>query len=190
MVELSGATIAPTILQDQPTHTLKWTWKIAARQSAGWPGMAIIERRPPSTSQLILRQVSAPPKMLDFCGQPLQYCENQTKWDGATSEGNNVMSIEHDLQSILVKWKKDDALPLIASTKLSDLNIDSLDLVEVMFEIEEKFDVSLMQSHQEAREASFADLTSWVDQQLVLQRNRTTAGKPAITLREGGTQPH
>jgi len=86
------------------------------------------------------------------------------------------MSVEQDLRSILGKWKKDDAAPLIASTKLGDLNIDSLDLVEVMFEIEEKFDVSLMQSHQEAREASFADLSGWIDQQLVLQRNGATAG--------------
>jgi len=68
------------------------------------------------------------------------------------------------------------AAPLMASTKLGDLSIDSLDLVEVMFEIEEKFDVSLMQSHQEAREASFADLSGWIDQQLVLQRNGATAG--------------
>jgi acyl carrier protein len=100
------------------------------------------------------------------------------------------MSVEQDLRSILVKWKKDETPPLMASTKLSELNIDSLDLVEVMFEIEEKFDVSLMQSHQEAREASFADLTGWIDQQLVLRRNGATARKPPIALREGGPQPH
>jgi len=95
------------------------------------------------------------------------------------------MSVEQDLRSILGKWKKDDTPPLMASTKLSDLNIDSLDLVEVMFEIEEKFDVSLMQSHQEARDASFADLSGWIDQQL--QRN---AAKPSIALRGEVPQPH
>jgi acyl carrier protein len=76
------------------------------------------------------------------------------------------MSVEQELRSILGKWKKGDTPPLMASTKLGELNIDSLDLVEVMFEIEEKFDVSLMQSHQEAREASFADLSGWIAQQL------------------------
>lgn len=96
------------------------------------------------------------------------------------------MSVEQDLRSILGKWKKDDTPPLMASTKLGDLNIDSLDLVEVMFEIEEKFDVSLMQSHQEARDASFADLSGWIDQQLLLQRN---GAKPAITLRGDASQP-
>ncbi len=93
-----------------------------------------------------------------------------------------MMSVEEDLRSILVKWKKDDSIPLHSSTKLGDLNIDSLDLVEVMFEIEEKFDVSLMQSHQEAREASFVDLSSWIEQQLVLQQAGTVTPKPAITL--------
>jgi hypothetical protein len=48
-----------------------------------------------------------------------------------------------------------------------------------MFEIEEKFDISLMQSHQDAREASFADLAGWIEQQLALQRNGGAA-KPAI----------
>ena len=97
------------------------------------------------------------------------------------------MSVEQDLRSILGKWKKDDTPPLMASTKLGELNIDSLDLVEVMFEIEEKFDVSLMQSHQEAREASFADLSGWIDQQLALQRN---GAKPAIALLKEIPQPH
>ena len=100
------------------------------------------------------------------------------------------MSVEQDLRSILGKWKKDETLSLMASTKLSELNIDSLDLVEVMFEIEEKFDVSLMQSHQEDSEASFADLTGWIDQQLVLQRNGATAAKPVTVLRDGGPQPY
>lgn len=102
------------------------------------------------------------------------------------NEGDAIMSVEQDLRSILGKWKKDDTPPLMASTKLGDLNIDSLDLVEVMFEIEEKFDVSLMQSHQEARDASFADLSGWIDQQLLLQRN---GAKPAITLRGDASQP-
>jgi acyl carrier protein len=88
------------------------------------------------------------------------------------------MAVEQELRVILEKWKKDDAPPLTPSTKLGDLNIDSLDLVEVMFEIEEKFDVSLTQSHQEAREASFADLSGWIDQQLALQRKGAPA-KPA-----------
>jgi acyl carrier protein len=96
------------------------------------------------------------------------------------------MSVEENLRTILSKWKKDDTPPLVSSTKLGDLNIDSLDLVEVMFEIEEKFDVSLMQSHQEAREASFADLAGWIEKQLALERTSAAAklSKPAPRVLE------
>src|SRR3989442_6515784 len=89
------------------------------------------------------------------------------------------LSVELELREILQRWKKNEALTLGPATKLEDLNIDSLDLVEVMFEIEEKFDVSLMQSHQDARQASFADLVGWIEEQLALQRS-TVAAKPAM----------
>jgi acyl carrier protein len=94
------------------------------------------------------------------------------------------MSVDQELGIILGKWKKNDAVPLVSSTKLGELNIDSLDLVEVMFEIEEKFDISLMQSHQDAREASLADLAGWIEQQLALQR-ASAAAKPAIKSAKG-----
>jgi acyl carrier protein len=95
------------------------------------------------------------------------------------TEGTTTMSVDQELEIILGKWKKNDAVSLVPSTKLGELNIDSLDLVEVMFEIEEKFDVSLMQSHQDARQASFADLVGWIEEQLALQRS-TVAAKPAM----------
>jgi acyl carrier protein len=81
------------------------------------------------------------------------------------------MSVDQDLRSILSKWKKNESLVLGPSMKLEDLDIDSLDLVEVMFEIEEKFDVSLSQSHQEARTATFADVTGWIERQLASKGN-------------------
>ena len=81
------------------------------------------------------------------------------------------MSVELELREILQRWKKNEALILGPAAKLEDLNIDSLDLVEVMFEIEEKFDVSLTQSHQEARTASLADVAGWIEQQLALKRD-------------------
>ena len=81
------------------------------------------------------------------------------------------MSVENDLQEILQRWKKNEALTLASDTRLEDLNIDSLDLVEVMFEIEEKFDVSLAQSHQEARTASLAEVAGWIEQQLAAKRD-------------------
>ena len=79
------------------------------------------------------------------------------------------MNVEKDLRSILGKWKK-DASPLESTTRLEELEIDSLDLVEVIFEIEEKFDIQLAQSNEQAKSASFADLCSWIEQQLAAKR--------------------
>jgi acyl carrier protein len=95
-------------------------------------------------------------------------------------EGITPMSVEQELGIILGKWTKNETASLAPSTKLGELNIDSLDLVEVMFEIEEKFDISLMQSHQDAREASLADLAGWIEQQLALQQSGAAALKPTI----------
>lgn len=89
------------------------------------------------------------------------------------------MSVEQDLREILAKWKKNEALVLEPKTKLEDLDIDSLDLVEVMFEIEEKFDVGLTQSHQEARSASLADVCGWIEQQMALKARPAPSPSPA-----------
>jgi acyl carrier protein len=90
------------------------------------------------------------------------------------------LSVEQDLRGILERWKKNEGLILEASTTLEDLNIDSLDLVEVMFEIEEKFDVSLAQSHQEARGATLAEVAGWIEQQLARRSEAPSAPTAAL----------
>lgn len=75
------------------------------------------------------------------------------------------MNVEQELRAILDKWKK-DAPAIQAATKLADLEIDSVDFVEVMFEIEERFDIQMNQDNDQAQSASFRDLCDWVEQQL------------------------
>jgi acyl carrier protein len=93
--------------------------------------------------------------------------------------GRSSLSVEQRLREILVPWVKDEALTLDITSKIEDLAIDSLDLVEVMFEIEERFDVSLAQTHQEAKTARLADVVGWIEQQLALKRNGTAELEPA-----------
>jgi len=90
------------------------------------------------------------------------------------------LSVEQGLREILQRWKKDDELKLEPTSKLEALNIDSLDLVEVMFEIEEKFDVSLSQSHQEAMGATLADVVGWIEHQLALRPGDARAPVAAL----------
>lgn len=93
------------------------------------------------------------------------------------------MSVELKLRELLVPWAKNEALTLDLASKIEDLNIDSLDLVEVMFEIEERFDVSLAQTHQEAKSATLADVVGWIEHQLALKQGATAglvAGRPEL----------
>jgi len=75
------------------------------------------------------------------------------------------MNVEQELRAILDKWKK-DAPAIQPSTKLADLEIDSVDFVEVMFEIEERFDIQMSQDNDQAQSASFADLCAWIEEQV------------------------
>jgi len=84
------------------------------------------------------------------------------------------MNVESELRAILDKWKKD--APLQPETKLADLEIDSVDFVEVMFEIEERFDIQMTQDNDQAQSASFRDLCAWVEQQLAAK----AAGKAKV----------
>jgi acyl carrier protein len=75
------------------------------------------------------------------------------------------MNVEQELRAILDKWKK-DAPPIQPATRLDELEIDSVDLVEVMFEIEERFDIALPQDNDEARSASFEELCLLIERQM------------------------
>jgi len=63
-----------------------------------------------------------------------------------------IMDVTGDVKSIIAKVLKIDVGQLKAETKLSDLNADSLDRIEIVFGIEEKFDISIAV---ELKESSF-----------------------------------
>jgi acyl carrier protein len=72
------------------------------------------------------------------------------------------MGVEQQLIAILQKRRKNDQ-PFPLETRLDALDIDSLDIIEVIFEIEETFDVELRQTNDEARSATVADLCQWIE---------------------------
>jgi len=53
------------------------------------------------------------------------------------------MSSEQDVFEIVAKQAKTDAAALTRATKLTDLNLQSIDVVELVFAIEEKFDIEV-----------------------------------------------
>jgi acyl carrier protein len=53
------------------------------------------------------------------------------------------MDTEHDVVELVAKQAKVEPATLIRSTKLADLNLQSIDVVELVFAIEEKFDIEV-----------------------------------------------
>jgi acyl carrier protein len=75
------------------------------------------------------------------------------------------MSIEADLRAIISK-KAPEGTEFGLDSKLADIGLDSLDVVEIVFEIEDKFSIQLPQSDEETGSATFKDLCDLVDKNI------------------------
>lgn len=53
------------------------------------------------------------------------------------------LTTEQQIFAIIAKHCAEGAAPVLATSSLTDLGIDSLDGIEILFEIEEHFDVTL-----------------------------------------------
>jgi acyl carrier protein len=66
----------------------------------------------------------------------------------------------------ILRKKMKPEVPANADTKLTALEIDSLDLVEIMFELEDKFGIQLPQNSEAMQDATVRDLLAWVEQEI------------------------
>jgi acyl carrier protein len=73
------------------------------------------------------------------------------------------MDIERELQEMVGKKVKDHLEP---GTKLMDAGLDSLDVMELAFDIEDKFKVQLPQIGTELISFTYGDLCRLVEKQL------------------------
>ena len=72
------------------------------------------------------------------------------------------MDVDRELRALLDKRLK-NAPSIHSGSRLADLNLDSLDFVEMLFEIEDKYDVHILQSNEQAANATFGQLCEWVE---------------------------
>jgi len=84
------------------------------------------------------------------------------------------MSIEEDLRAI-VKKKTPEGKEFQLESKLADIGLDSLDVVEIVFEIEDKYKIQLPQNEEEASSATFRDLCDLVERQIAA---KAAGGEP------------
>jgi len=68
-----------------------------------------------------------------------------------------VEAVTDEVRQIIAKELKIPVEPLTADTKLQDLGVESLDLIEIIFALEERFDISIPYNANEAPAAGTAD---------------------------------
>ncbi len=88
------------------------------------------------------------------------------------------MDVEQELQAIVRKKVKAD---LAADTKLMDAGLDSLDVMELAFDIEDRFKIQLPQVGAELVSFTYGDLCRLVEKQLASQADNALA-VPAASL--------
>lgn len=74
------------------------------------------------------------------------------------------MDVENELRAIIKKKAANAEIAM--DTKLADLGLDSLDVVEIVFDIEDKFRIQLPQSADNMSTAQFQDLCRVVQEQI------------------------
>jgi acyl carrier protein len=85
---------------------------------------------------------------------------------------DNRMDVEQELQAIVGKKVKDHLEP---GTKLVDAGLDSLDVMELAFDIEDRFKVQLPQVGAELISFTYGDLCNLVVKQLAAKTDDALA---------------
>lgn len=88
------------------------------------------------------------------------------------------MNVERELQTLIGKKVKDH---LEAGTKLMDAGLDSLDVIELAFDIEDRFKVQLPQIGTELISFTYGDLCRLVEKQLEAKAHDALVA-PAATI--------
>ena len=88
------------------------------------------------------------------------------------------MDVERELQAIIGKKVKDHLEP---GTKLMDAGLDSLDVMELAFDIEDRFKVQLPQIGTELISFTYGDLCRLVEKQLAAKADDALVA-PAATI--------
>ena len=89
------------------------------------------------------------------------------------------MDVERELQEMVGKKVKDHLEP---GTKLMDAGLDSLDVMELAFDIEDRFKVQLPQIGAELISFTYGDLCRLVEKQLAAKADSAFAA-PAASIR-------
>jgi acyl carrier protein len=84
---------------------------------------------------------------------------------GRQSAEERLVDTKAEILGILQKRLKPGVVAA-EDKKLVALEIESLDLIELMFELEDRFRIQLPQNSEALQEATVGDLLAWVEQEI------------------------
>lgn len=78
--------------------------------------------------------------------------------------------IELRVRDIVAKYAKVEAKDLSRDTELQALNIESLDLIEIIFEVEDAFDIDIEQDEKSAGLTNLGQVLDWLTSNIEAQK--------------------
>jgi len=81
-----------------------------------------------------------------------------------------VSDVEAKVREIVAKYAKIDAKDINRDTDLETLNIESLDLIEIIFEVEDAFEIDIEQDEKAANLTTLGEVLDWLTANIEAQQ--------------------
>lgn len=79
-------------------------------------------------------------------------------------------TVEHQVRDIIAKYAKVDSKDISRSTDLQTLSIESLDLIEIIFEVEDKFEIDIEQDDKASDLSTLGEVIDWLTASIEAQK--------------------
>jgi acyl carrier protein len=80
--------------------------------------------------------------------------------------------VESTVRTIVARHVNVNPADISRDTRLESLNIESLDLIEIIFEIEDRFDINIDQDERSAKLTTVGEMLDWLTTNVGTQANR------------------
>lgn len=78
--------------------------------------------------------------------------------------------VESQIRKIISKYVKIDSHDLNRDTDLQTLNIESLDLIEIIFEVEDEFGIDIEQDEKASELSTLGEVIDWLTRSIETQK--------------------
>lgn len=82
----------------------------------------------------------------------------------------DMSDVEARVREIVAKYAKMDPKDINRETDLQSLNIESLDLIEIIFEVEDAFEIDIEQDEKAANLTTLGEVLDWLTSNIEAQK--------------------